>query len=47
MFWFYEMDDTAVHQIGTAFAAGTEIQNLRIPIVIGNRPHSLILLCVI
>src|SRR6266513_3710250 len=28
------------HQIGTAFAAGTEIQNLCISIVIGNRPHA-------
>ena len=27
------------HQIGSAFAAGTEIQNLRIAIIIGNRAH--------
>ena len=27
------------HQEGTAFAAGTEIQNLRVAIVVRNRPH--------
>src|SRR6266480_7198655 len=27
------------HQIRTAFAGGTEIQNLRVAIVVGNRSH--------